>query len=136
MPSYAEELAAWRAQRRQAEIADRAQEIQREHAQYARERDEAITRNDLEEAAYCDNSCENLEQEYRKIVPPQRPQMPLPAQEWILQNKPFFDRHGAQANAAVQARCGSPLRRAKAVGHEAEGSKQTAGPSGQAWSRL
>jgi hypothetical protein len=103
MPSYAEELAAWRAQRRQAEIADRAQQIQQEHAQYARERDEAITRNDMEEASYADNACEDLEKEYYKIVPPQRPQMPAQAQEWVLQNKPFFDRYGPRADEAVRA---------------------------------
>jgi hypothetical protein len=73
MASYAEELAQWRAQRKQTEIANRAQEIAQEHAQYARDRNTAIANNDLEEAEYNDNACESLEQEYQKIVPQQPP---------------------------------------------------------------
>jgi hypothetical protein len=70
MASYQEELAQWRAQRKQAEISNRLEEIKQEHAQAARERDTAIANNDLETAEWRDGDCERLEQEWNQYVPP------------------------------------------------------------------
>jgi hypothetical protein len=77
-------------------------QIGAEYAQAVRERDTAIANNDLETAEWRDADCEQLEQEYNQYVPPQPPQMSREAQQWILQNKTFFDRHGAKAEAAVR----------------------------------
>jgi hypothetical protein len=99
----ARELARWRTERKQSEAANRVQQIQQEYAQAERERDIAIANNDIETAEWRDMDCEQLEQEYRQYVPPPKPKMHPAAQEWILQNKPFFDRHGTQADQAVKA---------------------------------
>jgi hypothetical protein len=102
MASYAEDLARWRAERKQAEISNRLEEIKQEHAQAARERDTAIANNDLETAEWRDGDCERLEQEWNQYVPPQRPQMDPRAADWVQRNAPFFERHGDQkASKAV-----------------------------------
>jgi hypothetical protein len=102
MASYQEEIAAWRMQRSQQELANRAQEIQQEHAQYARERDTALANNDLEEAAYADNACQDLEQEYQKIVPPQ-PQYHPKDVKLMQVNNPYFRRYGQKGAQAAYA---------------------------------
>jgi hypothetical protein len=101
MASYQEELAHWRAQRKQAQIADRLEQIQQEHAQAARERDVAIANNDLEEAELRDMDVEQLEQEYQQIVGPQRPQMHPASVEFLQKNRAFRERHGAAADQAI-----------------------------------
>jgi hypothetical protein len=102
MASYAEDVARWRMERKQAQIADRVSQIGAEYAQAVRERDRAIGDGDTETAEYRDMDCEQLEGEYREYVPPQQTMHPA-AQQWLLQNKPFFDRHGAKADEAVRA---------------------------------
>jgi hypothetical protein len=101
MASYQEELAHWRAQRKQAQIADRLEQIQQEHAQAARERDVAIANNDLEEAELRDMDVEQLEQEYQQIVGPQRPQMHPASVEFLQKNRAFRERHGAAVDQAI-----------------------------------
>jgi len=98
---YAEDLAQWRAQRRQAEQVDRLQQIQQEHAQAARERDQAINNNEMEEAAYQDNVCEDLEKEYSQIAGPPQPQIDPRTVEYLRRHTPFIQRHGMQT--AMQA---------------------------------
>jgi hypothetical protein len=71
MASYQEEIAQWRAQRKQQEISNRVEQIRQEHAQAARERDIAINNNDMETAEWRDMDCEQLEQEYAQYNPPQ-----------------------------------------------------------------
>jgi hypothetical protein len=92
---YAEELAQWRMQRKRAEITDRIGQIQAEYAQVSRERDTAISNNDIETAEYLDKDCEQLEAEYNQYVPPQRPQ-PHPRVLGLAQrNAAFFQKYGA-----------------------------------------
>jgi hypothetical protein len=93
MATYQEELAQWRQQRKQAEVADRAQQIREEHAQYARYRDTAIANNDLAEAEYNDNACESLEQEYAQIVP-QQPQHDPRQVQYVRRRAPFVQKYG------------------------------------------
>src|SRR5262245_61346573 len=105
MATYAEQIAQWRVQRQQQEIADRAQQIQQEHAQAARERDTAIANNDMEEAGYQDNVCVDLEKEYNKIVP-QQPQVHPQWMNWLRRNSTFIEREGDRAVAAVTGALG------------------------------
>ena len=102
MASYAEDVARWRMERKQAQITDRVNQIGAEYAQAVRERDRAIADGDTETAECRDMDCEQLEGEYAQYCPPQQTMHPA-AQQWILQNKPFFDRHGAAADNAVRA---------------------------------
>jgi hypothetical protein len=94
MASYQEEIAAWRMQRQQQEIVDRAQQVQQEYAIAARERDEAIARNDMEEATYRDNECMDLEKEYNQIVPPQPPQLHPKIANLAQRNAGYFQKFG------------------------------------------
>jgi len=73
MATYAEQIAQWRQQRAQAQIVDRCNQIRQEHAQAARERDQLIAENNLEEAAWRDDDCKQLEDEWRTYNPPQPP---------------------------------------------------------------
>jgi hypothetical protein len=101
MASYAEELAQWRAQRKQQEISNRVQQIQQEHAQAARERDIAINNNDMETAEWRDADCEQLEQEYAAYVPPQRPQLDPRLVQFAKQNAGFLQKYGQRAYQAL-----------------------------------
>jgi hypothetical protein len=103
MASYQEDLARWRLERKQQEMAARVDQMATEYRQAIRERDQAIADGDTETASFRDDDCIQLEKEYMEICPPQPPPMDPRAREWILRNKTFFDRHGPQANAAVQA---------------------------------
>jgi hypothetical protein len=89
MASYAEDLARWRAERKQQEIANRLEQIKTEHAEAARERDIAIANNDMETAEFRDMDAEQLEQEYQQIVGPQRPQMHPASVEFLQKNRAF-----------------------------------------------
>jgi hypothetical protein len=103
MASYMEDLARWRLERRQAQIADRVNQIADEYREAVRERDRAIADGDTETASFRDDDAIQLEQEYLQYCPPQAPQMDPSAAEWVRRNKSFFDRHGPQADAAVRA---------------------------------
>jgi hypothetical protein len=98
--TYAEQLADWRVQRQQRDVEYRVDQIRQEHSQIARERDIAIAENDLETAELRDYDCQQLEQEYRQMVP-QQPQIPQGILKWAQRNPRFFERHGLQASAAV-----------------------------------
>jgi hypothetical protein len=75
MPTYQEQIAAWRAQRAQQQVAERVNQIASEYRDAVRERDQHIANNDLESAAWRDMDCEQLEKEYGEYVPPQPPPM-------------------------------------------------------------
>jgi hypothetical protein len=102
MASYNEELMQWRLQRKQAEIADRVEQIREEHARASRERDTAIANNDIENAEYLDKDCEQLEAEYRQYVPDQPPQVHPQWATWIKRNANFIEREGQRGVQAVQ----------------------------------
>jgi hypothetical protein len=109
MASYAEEIAAWRQQRRQEEQAQRLEDIRREHAQAARERDQAIADNDVETAELRDNDCQYLEQEWRQIAPP--PQTDPRLVEFARRNQPFLQRYGQRAYQALDEAHAYMMRR-------------------------
>lgn len=110
MPSYQEQIAQWRQQRQQQEANERIQEIQREYRQAQYERDQAISQNDMVEAEYHDQCCQNLEQEYARYAPPQQPQVPRGLMNWANLNPRFFERHGAQAVNAIDKTLGYMMR--------------------------
>src|SRR5215475_75820 len=111
MATYAEQLAGWRAQRRQQEANNRLQELRQEHAEALRERDTAIANNDLELAASADDQCQYLENEYTQIVGPQQPQVHPQWQEWIRRNASFIEREGQRGVQAVTEALGYMQRR-------------------------
>jgi hypothetical protein len=99
MASYQEEIAQWRAQRAQQQIADRLDQIRAEYREVQRERDAAISDNDMETAELRDQDCQQLEQEYAQYCPPQ-PQYHPKDINLIQRNANYFQRHpqrGAQA---------------------------------------
>src|SRR5215467_4636603 len=98
--SYAEQIAGWRQQRRQAEAQARVNELRQEHNQALRERDQAIADNDLELAASADDQCQYLENEYRQLVP-QQPQVDPRMAEFVRRRTPFVERHGQAAYQAM-----------------------------------
>jgi hypothetical protein len=101
MASYQEELARWRMERRQAEIADRVEQIRQEHAETSRERDTALANGDTETAEFRDKDCEQLEAEYNEYVPPQQPQVHPQWATWIRRNSNFIEREGQRGVQAV-----------------------------------
>src|SRR5262249_4374721 len=98
--SYQQEIAQWRQQRRQDEAQSRVNELRQEHTQAIRQRDHAIASNDMEEAAYQDNVCMDLEREFRTLVP-QQPQVDPRMAEFVRQRTPFVERHGQAAYQAM-----------------------------------
>jgi len=109
MATYAEQIAQWRAQRAQQQIADRVNQIQSEYRQVQRERDQAIANNDLETAEYRDMDCQQLEQEYAHYNPP-RQQVDPRIQEFVRQRTPFVERHGQAAYRAMDMAHGYATR--------------------------
>src|SRR5262245_47534957 len=101
MASYAEQLAGWRAQRRQQEANNRLQELRQEHAEALRERDTAIANNDLELAASADDQCQYLENEYTQLVGPQPPQVHPQWANWMRRNSAFIEREGQRGVQAI-----------------------------------
>src|SRR5262245_51277419 len=100
MATYAEQIAGWRAQRRQQEAQSRIDELRREHTEALRERDTAIANNDLELAASADDQVQYLENEYRQLVP-QQPQVHPQWTEWMRRNASFIEREGQRGVNAV-----------------------------------
>src|SRR5262249_9120628 len=99
--SYQQQIAEWRAQRRQQEANSRLQELRQEHAQQIRERDAAIANNDLESAASADDQAQYLENEYAQLVGPQQPQMNPQWANWMQRNANFIEREGERGMKAV-----------------------------------
>src|SRR5262245_47018967 len=100
MATYQEQIAQWRAQRQQQQIADRLDQIRQEHAQIVRERDEAIASNDMETAELRDMDCQQLEQEWAHYNPPQQQRNPQ-WENWLRRNSTFIEREGERGVKAV-----------------------------------
>src|SRR5262245_60198819 len=100
MATCQEEIAQWRAQRQQQQIADRCNQIRQEHAQVVRERDEAIANNDLETAEYRDMDCQQLEKEWAEYNPPQQQRNPQ-WENWLRRNSTFIEREGQRGVQAI-----------------------------------
>jgi hypothetical protein len=103
MPTYQEQIAQWRAQRKQQEVAERVNQIASEYRDAVRERDQHIANNDLESAAWRDADCEQLEQEYSQYVPPQQPQIDPRLVQFAKQNAGFLQKYGQRAYQALDA---------------------------------
>src|SRR5262245_2326570 len=100
--SYAEDIARWRVQRAQQQIANRCEQIESEYREVQRERDQAIAENDLDTAELRDMDCQQLEQEYAQYRPPQQ-QVPQAWANWVKQNQHnLAERFPGQAPAAVE----------------------------------
>src|SRR5215472_7585412 len=99
--SYQQEIANWRAQRRQQEAQARVNELRQEHAEAIRERDTAIASNDIELAASADDQVQYLENEYRQLVGPQQPQVHPQWAQWMQRNSTFIEREGQRGVQAV-----------------------------------
>jgi hypothetical protein len=100
--SYAEDLARWRVQRQQQQIINRCEQIRAEHAEVARERDLAISQNDLDLAELRDDEAMQLEAEWRHYNPP-RPQYHQKDLRLLRKNANYFNRYGTGAAQAAQA---------------------------------
>jgi hypothetical protein len=102
MATYQEQIAQWRQQRAQQQIADRLGQIRQEHAQVARERDQAIAENDMETAELRDMDAQQLEQEWAHYNPPQQQADPRDV-NFMQRRAAFFERHGQRGAAAYDA---------------------------------
>jgi hypothetical protein len=106
--SYLQQVAQWRQDRMRQQAQARQEEIKQEYAQAARERDEAIADNRMDDATDADNYCQNLEAEWSEYHPPQPPQMDPQLARWGQANKEYIDRliakHGVEkTNAFLNA---------------------------------
>src|SRR5215471_4397530 len=98
---YQDDLYRWRVQRRQAEAQSRVNDLRQEHAEAVRERDTAVANNDLETAAGADDQCQYLENEYRQLLGPQRPQVHPEWTKFLQRNSQFIEREGQRGVQAV-----------------------------------
>lgn len=129
MATYAEEIAGWRAQRRQQEAQSRVNELRQEHAEAVRGRDQAIASNEIELAASFDDQAQYLENEYRQLVGPPRQQIDPRLAEFVRRRTPFVERHGAAAydamakahDYATRPRNPNPTPQAAAAGNHGMG---------------
>src|SRR5215475_3820712 len=97
---YQDDIAAWRLQRQQQQIADRCSQIQSEYREVQRERDQAIADNDMETAECRDYDCQQLEQEWAQYNPPQQQRNPV-WENWLRRNSTFIEREGERGVQAV-----------------------------------
>ena len=100
MASYQEELANWRMQRKQAQIADRVEQIKSEYAEVSRERDQALANGDTETAEWRDMDAERLEQEWQQYCPPQSPFSQQDIQ-YLQKKRAFREKYGPAADAVI-----------------------------------
>jgi hypothetical protein len=114
--SYLQQVAQWRQDRMRAQVEQRKNEITQEYAEVVRERDLAISNNDMETAEENDNRAQDLENEWSQYNPPPPPQMDPQLARWGQANKEYIDRliakHGVEkTNAflnAIDARLTAP----------------------------
>src|SRR5262245_11847514 len=97
---YQDDIAAWRAQRQQQQVASRLEQIKSEYRDVQRERDQAIADNDMETAECRDYDCQQLEQEWEQYNPPQQQRNPQ-WENWIRRNSTFIEREGERGVKAV-----------------------------------
>src|SRR5262245_28070890 len=100
--SYADDLLAWRQQRKAEAVRARVEEIKREHAEAVKDRDESIAAGDSLGAEQADDMAMALEDEYRHYIP-QQPQYDPRLVRFMQENKTFLERHGANGYQAMAA---------------------------------
>jgi hypothetical protein len=98
---YTAQIAAYRQEKAQREMAAQLEDIQYQHEQARVERDLAAQRGDRDTFELHDETCEYLEREYNRIAPPQAPAPHPAAVEFIRKNQPFLERHGQAAVNAI-----------------------------------
>jgi hypothetical protein len=99
--SYLQQIAAYRQERAQREMAVQLEDLKFQHEQARQERDLAAQRGDRDTFELHDETCEMIEQEYNRICPPQAPAPHPAAVEFIRKNQPFLERHGQAAVNAI-----------------------------------
>jgi hypothetical protein len=99
---YLEEIARWRMQRAQQQVANRVGQIADEYRAVVRERDQALAEGDADTAEFRDNDAIQLEREYLQYVPPQAPQWDPRDLEFLHKKKAFRERHGQAADNAIR----------------------------------
>jgi hypothetical protein len=107
---YLDDIAAMRAERQGRELYEQLQQIQRDHAENLRMRDEAQGQGDRESWDFYDREAEQLEQQYARIAPPQQFQIPQSVTEFVQEHAPFFERYGAPAYQALDVAAGYAMR--------------------------
>jgi hypothetical protein len=100
-PTYAENLAAWRNERRQREIAEHVENLRAEHEDYVAERDKAIAEGRDGDAAWYDDSVQRVEAEFHEIVPRAMPPEVKRMQNYMHRKQAFIQRHGQDAIRAM-----------------------------------
>jgi hypothetical protein len=93
-PTYQEQIAVWRQQRSQEQVAARVEEIKAEYTEAVTERDRHVAEGDLETAGYYDDTVQRLDCEYQQYVPPPRPQAHPRVLGLAQRNMPFFRKFG------------------------------------------
>jgi hypothetical protein len=103
MASYAETIAAMRAERAQREHLGRLEDLRRNHYDATKSRDEAYARGDREDFESWDDYAHSIEREYAALCPPQQPQIDPRLVKFAQQNQQFFEKYGPRAYQALDA---------------------------------
>jgi hypothetical protein len=96
-----QQLALWRQQRRQQEAAEYVQQIQNDHAETAKSRNEALERGDRETAAMLDDDLMRIEGEYHEFVKSLPPQVDPRQVEFMRRVSPFIEKYGQRGVQAL-----------------------------------
>jgi hypothetical protein len=100
---YQDEVAQWRQQRAQREIAERVEEIKQQYIENEQARDEAGRQQDGETFDYYDRECQALEQEFSQYVAPPQPELSPQTKQFLNQNADFVRKGGEAARQALLA---------------------------------
>jgi hypothetical protein len=108
--SYLSDIAAMRQARQSRELADKLQQIRADHESNLELREQAYTEGDQGAWDYHDSQCQELEENYARLAPPQQPQLPLSVVEFINEYPAFFNKYGQQAWVALDTAYGYATR--------------------------
>lgn len=99
--NYQQQIMEMRQARNQRETNQRLEEMKQEYAEAQQERDLAAQRGDREGFELFDDDCQRIEENWRAIAPPPRPQQDPRLTEFIQRNARFWEKYGAQADRAI-----------------------------------
>jgi hypothetical protein len=100
MANYLEEVAKWRMQRHQQQVADRVGQIASEYREVVRERDTALANGDVETAEFRDNDAIQLEREWQQYCPPRSPYSQQDI-NYLHKKRAFREKYGPAADALI-----------------------------------
>src|SRR5262245_42643261 len=101
--TYQEYIARSRIERANRERLNRLENIQIDHREAVRERDEAAQRGDWDTFELRDTDAEQLEQSWAYENPPQQPQLDPRLVQFAQRNHQFLERYGQRAYQALDA---------------------------------